>query len=333
MRKHITTGMLCLLVFLHFVLQVRAQSAAYENLALQVSPNGTLIAMGTLSGELVLYDANTGRERQTFQHESDVIDLQWSPNGDRIAAISFYGQLSVWDTVSNMLLVSSRHLLSDGLIRVIWSPDGTQIAVTSQSGGTLVIDSLTGQELYHLQTGDTADSFWAPSPYLVTADVVGVRVWDGETEMSRTLGTVNNEINGNLPSRIAYSSSVNLIAVYGITAPTVDSVGRTTDVGQVLQTYSFPSFELLHSIELSLPPHTSVVRIKWSADGQFLAVSTTDGFIRIWSSSLNFVDEIFADAGGWAFDWLTDTEIVFAANGGYLQIVPVVSAPVVAWLK
>jgi len=314
-------------MLLYLTVGTSAQSPQYENLALQLSPNGETIAVGTYYGELILYDAVSRNTLHTFQHEADIYDLEWSPDGVRIAAVSYFGNVKVWDTVSYELLFSI-DLPLNIVFRVNWSPDGTQLARTSAESGTTLLDSTTGSELFHLQTGDTADSLWFPSTYLMTAGLVGLRVWNGEIELSRILGTVNGVINSNLPSRIAFSSTLNSIAVYGNTAPTIDSAGNITDSRMVLQTYAFPAFELLNSINLSLPEQTSVIKLEWSENGAYIAMSTTDGYLGIWDGLfLTPVNEIFVASAGWAFDWLNDTEIIFAPNHMIPNTIQVVIPP------
>ncbi|MDZ4769892.1 MAG: WD40 repeat domain-containing protein [Chloroflexota bacterium] len=260
MRKRITFVVSFLVAFFYLTVHSSAQTPQYVNLALQLSPNGETIALGRYNGELILYDADSRNVLHTFQDEHDIYDLQWSPDGGRIAAVSYFGNVKVWDTISYELQFSV-DLSSNIVFRVNWSPDGSQLAITSAEAGTTVLSAATGSKLYHLQTGDTSDSLWSLSPHLITADLVGLRVWQEETELSRILGTVNGVINGNLPSRIAVSSVVNSIAVYGSTAPTVDSSGMVSDGGSVLQTCAFPSLDLLKSIVFSLPEQIAVMRL------------------------------------------------------------------------
>ncbi|MDZ4769893.1 MAG: hypothetical protein SGJ24_12250 [Chloroflexota bacterium] len=57
-------------------------------------------------------------------------------------------------------------------------------------------------------------------------------------------------------------------------------------------------------------------------------MSTTDGYVRIWNaSSLSRVDNIFIGNAAWAFDWFTDTEIVFATTDGELHIAAYSNVP------
>jgi WD40 repeat protein len=307
---------------LYFTFSGSAQSLPYINLALQVSPDGETIAVGTINGELILYDNTYGDVLHTFQNEIGIYDLKWSPDGERIAAVNYFGNLKVWD-IGSLDLIVSIDLPLNSVFRVSWSPDGSQLAITSAETGTRVVSAITGNELYYLQTGDTADSLWSPSPNLITAGLVGLRVWQNQNEVNRILGTVNGVVNDNLPSRIAVSSRADLIAVYGVTPPEIDNVGNVSDIGNVLQIYTFPSLDLLHSIEDILPSQVAVMRLEWAENGEHIAISTTDGYIRMLDSSLNLVDEIFVDNAGWAFDWLTHSEIIFAPNSGGLTIVPV----------
>lgn len=320
MSKRIVFAMSFLVTCFCLTLHGSAQSPQYINLVLQRSPNGEKIAVGTIHGEVVIYDAYSGVALYTLQSEEGIFDLRWSPDGGRIAAVGYTGWLNVWDSATNIQLLSAYFPISTGIVRVNWSPDGTKIALTSQGEGSIIVNSVTGAELYHLQTGDTTDSDWSPSADLITADLVGLRVWENQTVVAKILGSRNDgTVDGNLPSRITISPDVGLIALYGITPPTVDTSG----IGKVLQIYTLTSLDLLYSIALSLPEQTTVMRMEWSGNGQHIALSTTDGYVRIWDASLQFVDEVFIGNAGLAFDWIADDKIVYVTNDMTLNTVEI----------
>ena len=300
-----------------------AQSSEYVTLALEVSPNGQQIAAGTIDGRLILYDAQTNNVSHIFHVPDGIIDLEWSQDGHQVATVSYMGNVNILNTESYDLVVAI-NLPSSMVFRVNWSPDGQRLAVTSVEGGITVLNAATGNELYSMRPGDLADSVWASSPYLLTAGLTGLTIWNNQATLARILGTQNGVINGNLPSNIAYSSVTDAIAVYGIQAPTVNNITSTVDFVTVLQTYAFPSLQLLNSTDLSLPQQTAVMKMAWSNSGDYIAMSASDGYVRIWdAATLQLIDEVYIGNSVRAFDWLNESELVYALDDGALNVVTV----------
>lgn len=91
-----------------------------------------VLAFGSDTGEIVLYDVATSQSRILGTHLSSVITVAWSPEGDKLASLGRDGRIKIWDSVSNDIVTeinlgitfevfNLQHVLS-------WHPDGELIA-------------------------------------------------------------------------------------------------------------------------------------------------------------------------------------------------------------
>ncbi|KAK5997907.1 Vegetative incompatibility HET-E-1-like protein [Cladobotryum mycophilum] len=101
--------------------------------AITISRNGAYIASGLKSGEICLWDGNSGQRIQTshtLKHGSKVNRLAFSPNGQKLASASHDGKVRLWDVMSgNSLKIFQGH--SDWVRYVAFSADGKFIASAS----------------------------------------------------------------------------------------------------------------------------------------------------------------------------------------------------------
>jgi WD40 repeat protein len=94
--------------------------------SLAFSPDGTLLAAGNWSGELLLWDVGNESPATTLGTHSDpVVDLAFSPDG-RLLAAGFLsagpGTVEIWEPASGELLTSLEGQ------RLAFSPDGAALA-------------------------------------------------------------------------------------------------------------------------------------------------------------------------------------------------------------
>jgi WD40 repeat protein len=64
--------------------------------------------------------------------------------------------------------------------------------------------------------------------------------------------------------------------------------------------------------------------MEWSQNGNDIALSTSDGYVRIWdAATLQLIDEVYIGNSVRAFDWLNESELVYALDDGALNVVTV----------
>lgn len=185
--------------------------SAYIISALQVSPDRQTIAVGTIDGELRLYDAISKNLVQTLQVSGDDIQsLQWSPDGGRIAIISYFGRVSVWNVASGTLLFTTE-LPYNGLVQVSWSPDGSQLAVSVLNSGTVVMNSSSDNSTFYLQTRENYDDAWNQYCNIITSNLRGIQIWNANLSVAQISGLT--QLPRIIPDEIALNSNVVSLAV------------------------------------------------------------------------------------------------------------------------
>ena len=76
--------------------------------SLAISPNGALIAGGTDTGKIDLWDARTGEQRPGIQaHSEQVSGLAFTAGGTVLASAGWEGSLRLWDVGSGQIFAVS----------------------------------------------------------------------------------------------------------------------------------------------------------------------------------------------------------------------------------
>lgn len=144
----------------------RAWAVEFDEFAqgLALSPDGALVAAGTLGGAfeiLRMSDGTAVHEHASVHGGQGVLAAEFSPRGHSIATAGEDGSLCLWDALSGALLWQ-RAVGKVWAERVCWSTDGKQIAVAC--GKTVAIYDtagvLLGQVDGHAATVTAV--FWHP---------------------------------------------------------------------------------------------------------------------------------------------------------------------------
>ena len=154
-------------------------SGHFDNVTAVVwSPDGSRIATGSVDGGVWVWDAVSGEELLSLEHDHWVESVAWSPDGRRIATGS--DGVRVWDAVTGKKLLSLEH--DHRVQSVAWSPDGSRIA-TGSDDGVWVWDAVTGKKLLTFECDYTVELVaWSPDGgRIATGSVDGVRVWNAVT--------------------------------------------------------------------------------------------------------------------------------------------------------
>ena len=113
---------------------------------LAFSPDGTLLAVGSEDGSIVLIDPASGANLRTLQGHSGIVvsrGLAFSPDGALLASAGFDGSVRLWNAATGAQIADlSRHGLR--VLSLAFSPDGQQLASTSDQGGQLITWDVAG---------------------------------------------------------------------------------------------------------------------------------------------------------------------------------------------
>lgn len=150
--------------------------------ALGFTPEGRLLASGSMEGAVKIWDVAAGRELNTLNLNSGlVMALFFSPDGKWLATTSSAdANVRVWDVASGQELHSFSS--APGNTAVAFSPDGRLLAAYGTSNTIELWEAATGRSLGTLSgnTGAaTALSFSPDGHYLVSGTADGaVAVWE-----------------------------------------------------------------------------------------------------------------------------------------------------------
>ena len=101
-------------------------ASALNLTTLTVSPDGALLAAGSLAGDAMLVAADGSLVSKLTDHSMGVLCSAWSPNGNRLAIGGQDGQVRMYDRGGDEVGA----LTGTGWIaRAAWSPDGSLLAV------------------------------------------------------------------------------------------------------------------------------------------------------------------------------------------------------------
>jgi WD40 repeat protein len=95
-----------------------------------LSPDGSVLAVGTVSGTISFFSVATGVEHPTRRHTADVTAVAYSPDGTKVLTGSLDGTARLWDLASGKS-VSVLEGHTAAVFAVAFSPDGKTIATAS----------------------------------------------------------------------------------------------------------------------------------------------------------------------------------------------------------
>lgn len=276
-------------------------------LAVTCNPQGNLLAAGTTTGEIWMYDTPGGVLRLTCHgHTDGVWSLAFSPDGSLLVSSSDDHTVRLWDSNSGHCL----RILHDHTNRVraiAFSPDGSTLASGSDDQLIRLWDVHTGDCLItlHGHTSRVWSIAFSPDGYLLASGSTDqtVRLWD--TRTGSCLATLRGHTNW--IRSVAFHLNENILAsgsddqtirlwdistghclktLHGHTSrvwsvafrPVGDIVGSSSE-DQTIRLWNIHTGRCL----LILQGHTRGVRsIAFTPDGSILASGGDDQAIRSW---------------------------------------------------
>ena len=186
------------------------------------SPDGRRLAVGTLNGEIELFDTSSfepiglrleagGLGPLEFSPDSRYVAVGWNretPSALEIGAL-------VWDTQSDTVVEVEVTPDFENVANIAWRPDGAAVTFADQGGGDATFDIESGDQIgtrFSVRgQGQAMGVAWEPDgAHLLGSGPFGVSRWDAAT------GTRGTPIDRESPSQwLAFAPDVNVLATLG----------------------------------------------------------------------------------------------------------------------
>ena len=240
-------------------------------LALEYSPDGTVLAAATTNGTVRLYEtAGYTLVGNLTAHAEGVRSVSFHPSGALLASGSEDDKVVVWDVANQTELLNYTHA-SGNVLRVRFSPNGTLLATASADGHLRVYRTDTwsftddidaGNPFYSFDFGpQSASLFGAAGP----GNPTNVRVWDKARLLPIAGWQTRQEFS---VLSVEYGAGASLAAAASEDGTVV--VINSTTGAQVARLFA----------------HNGTANsVAWSPSGSFLATSGSDGLVQVFSTS------------------------------------------------
>jgi WD40 repeat protein len=276
--------------------------------ALAYSPEGRHLAVGNSHGEVVIWEAATGRRlRSLSAHREWVSSVAFSPNGKTLATAGKDQRILLWDVESGARLSPPMVRHSGWITSLAFSPDGEALASADVAGAILLwdLDTLRPVDLgRHGQEPVNVVAFRDGHVLASGGDDGLIKLWDVRRKHP-------------LAKPITHGGSINGVAF----SPRGDMVASGSSDGTV-RLWSFPT---LRPLGKALGGHRdAVLSIAFARDGVTLASGGADKTVMVWNARtrkrllgplLAHGDEVsavaFAPDGSLASGGVDDTVVVW----------------------
>lgn len=276
-----------------------------------ISPDSSYLAVGTLQGQVRLYEVSSGlRLMNSASHSEAVSVVKWSPDGTCVAASTARGPVRVWRMATGAVRVLG------GRQDVAWSPDSSKLCSGYQDYACGIWNVFTGvlERRITCRTFDYRLLHWGKDGTLLAGgrhmkkdDVLGLKGNEGsirETLWKEGSGMFQNILCRGYRIHCRYDLWYDQPLAWSPDAKCIAMSNRRTDEFSVLQ------IAMTHTeVERKrrVPGRNSkVTAAAWSPDSRFLVFSSHDRTVIVWDcvkwlEVCSFTEEVYvAHAVAWS---------------------------------
>jgi WD40 repeat protein len=244
-----------------------------------LSPDGSLLALGTGEGKVSLYDTATGRERPFLTGKPTVLDLSFDPDGQMLATVHADGKARVWEVRTGKQFTTFV-LTGTSFEECVLGPRGESLLLRGQPDNSQVSVYRAGEEAPLVRGLDTSLGSAACSPdgrWLVAGDSIQVIVWEAAT--------------GEVAARLRVQAG----GVYSMAfSPDGTRLGMGGRDGLVT-VWDMNTFQRVSQIK----GHTARINsLRFAPDGKSLISGAADGTARLWELANPEGPQIILPPGG-----------------------------------
>lgn len=222
-------------------------------------------------------------------HTSDVIGVAFAPDGKRLVTASKDGTAIVWDTATwNAITTLKGH--SDAVRSAMFSPDGSRIVTASDDRTANVWNVQSNSSLNDIPVRtDSISTYYTAAlnpdgTRIATDDSEGAIIWDPRS------GTPDLILHGEgWAHELDYSpDGTHLAAALDMGNGMTSAVIWDTADGRTLLTLRCPM--------------SSVQNVRYSRDGNYIALACSNGTTQIWDTRSNVLVSTLDGHRGWVAD-------------------------------
>jgi WD40 repeat protein len=234
--------------------------------AMEMHPNGRLLATGTDSGAIRVWDVVTGQIVTSYNAHNKVTSLAYNREGTYLATGGADGALRLWDTADSRLLVQPP-LFFGNIGAISWLKDSTQRLFLS-----------TDDQVVHLvdmnARGVIVKEFKGHSTTITGASYVGGTRYLATSSTDRNL-IIWDILSGGVLAALTQDTPV--MAMRPSPNGRFVAIGMASGLVRVLRVQ-----DTIGKSDVSFGTKSAVFKVAWNADGTRIAVSFADKTVRVY---------------------------------------------------